>query len=156
MGRLAEEKGIEDLRMALNKVQSASRRIKLKVIQSGSVNYQEMPSVYQEADIFVLPSKTTKTWEEQYGMVLVEAIASGLPIVAYDSGVTKEIIGNAGMLVKENNINDLSVALRTLVESKELRLKLGTIGRRRAEKYFDAKITAKNLEKIYENISGYP
>jgi len=155
VGRLVDEKGVNDLRTAIKKVQSFNRLIKLKIVQSGSVDYRQIPKAYQESDIFVLPSKTTRTWEEQYGMVIVEAMASGLPIVAYDSGAIKEVVGDAGILVKQNKINDLAETLDSLVKSKELRLKLGTIGRRRAEKYFDARKTAKNIEKIYENISGH-
>lgn len=151
VGRLVEEKGINDLQKAVEKNKNA----KLKIVSFGSIGYQEMPKVYQEADIFVLPSKRTKTWEEQYGMVLVEAMASGLPIVAYNTGAIAELVEDAGLLVEENNIDQLANSIKQLIEDKDLRVKLGKIGRRRAEKYFDAKKTAQNLEKIYENISRH-
>ncbi len=113
-------------------------------------SYEQMPEIYQDADIFVLASKTTKTWEEQYGMVLVEAMASGLPIVAYDTGAISEVIGTAGILVKEGDKNDLTISIKHLIENKKLRSKLGKMGRKRAEKEFDAKKTAKKIASIYK------
>lgn len=146
-------------------------KIKLRIIGDGSLNkrlqqliqkdgleddvtiekkeYKEMPKIYQEADIFVLPAKTTRTWEEQYGMVLIEAMASGLPIVAYDSGATPEIIKNKGILVKEGNISGLFTSINQLIEVKELRTKLGKMGRVRAEEYFDSEKTAKRIAEMY-------
>lgn len=116
--------------------------------------YGEMPKVYREADIFVLLSKRTKTWEEQYGMVLVEAMASGLPIIAYDTGAISEIVGNVGILIKEGDKKKLTTSIKHLIEVDELRVKLGKMGRQRAEKEFDAKKTARKILKIYENIGN--
>ena len=82
-------------------------------------------------------------------MVLVEAMASGLPIVAYQSGAIPEIVGNAGILIKEGDRKNLAASIKRLCETKELRDKLGKIGRARAEKYFDAKKTAKQIAKLY-------
>lgn len=172
VGRLVEEKGIMDLYEAFKNV----RNVKLRIIGNGPLksklksmtmsdglsdavkieqkNYEAMPKVYQEADIFVLPSKTTKTWEEQYGMVLVEAMASGLPVIASKTGAISEVIGDWGILVKEGDVEGLTKALVNLLKDANLRRKIGRMGRIRAEKLFDCKKTAKKIEKIYENISG--
>ncbi|MBL7159892.1 glycosyltransferase family 4 protein [Candidatus Microgenomates bacterium] len=116
-------------------------------------SYQEMPQIYQEADIFILPSKKTKTWQEQFGMVLIEAMASFLPIIATRSGAIPEVVGDCGILVDEASVGQLSQALKRLVKDKFLRTKLGKIGRARAEKYFDSQKIAKKIEKVYENLS---
>lgn len=150
VGRWVEEKGIKDLHEAYKKVKSYN--LKLKIVEKK--DYEEMPEIYRSADIFIMPSKTTKTWEEQYGMVLIEAMASGLPIVAYNSGVIAENLGDAGILIKEGDVNGLCNAILRLSNDKDLRLKLGTMGRRRAEKYFDSRKTAQKIARIYENISN--
>jgi glycosyltransferase involved in cell wall biosynthesis len=171
VGRLVEEKGIIDLYQVFVNVKKEFDQIKLKIVGDGllkkqliklirknhlekdititSSNYQNMPKIYQSADIIVLPSKTTKTWEEQYGMVLVEAMASGLPIIAYRSGAIEEIVGNVAILVDEGEVNNLKKQLLLLINNQNLRIKLGKMGRRRAEREFDAQKTANKLEEIY-------
>ena len=179
VGRLVEEKGILDLYEAYkeikkSKIKNQNYNLKLKIVGDGYLKnrlkdlinnddleesitiekkeYEEMPEVYREADILILPSKTTKTWEEQYGMVLVEAMAIGLPIVAYDSGAISEIVGNCALVVDENNIDKLTISIKHLIENKDLRSKLGKMGRARAEKEFDAKKTAKKISNIYKSV----
>lgn len=178
VGRLVEEKGILDLYESFRNIQQSvnniSKKVNLIIIGDGRLKtklinyinkdgldkfvkietkpYDEIPNVYNNADIFVLPSKTTKTWEEQYGMVLIEAMATGLPIIAYRSGAIPEIVENAGILIDEGNVSDLSNTLVQLIADCNLRLKLGKIGRIRVEKEFDSKKQAKKLKKLYENI----
>jgi glycosyltransferase involved in cell wall biosynthesis len=174
VGRLVEEKGIIDLYQAFVNVKKEFDQIKLKIVGDGllkkqliklirknhlekdititSSNYQNMPKIYQSADIIVVPSKTTKTWEEQYGMVLVEAMASGLPIIAYRSGAIEEIVANAAILVNEGEINNLTKQLIFLINNQNLRIKLGKMGRRRAEREFDGRRIAKKLEEIYQGL----
>ena len=167
VGRLVKEKGVDDLREAYKNVKSSlfsrlsrdSREkqisnLKLKIIKAGDKSYNEMPKVYREADIFVLPSKKNKTWEEQYGMVLIEAMASGLPIIAYDSGAIPEVVDEVGIIVKQGDVKELQKQILRLVNDKNLRLKLGRMGRERAKKEFDCKKTAKKIEAIYRNISN--
>jgi glycosyltransferase involved in cell wall biosynthesis len=60
-----------------------------------TVSYDEMPSVYASASCLVLASLPTRSWEEQFGMVLVEAMAAGLPIVTSESGAIPEVAGES-------------------------------------------------------------
>ena len=169
VGRLVEEKGILDVYEAFKKIRFAGNLVNMRIVGSGPLestlranikkdefedcitiekkSYQDMPSLFQQADILCVPSKKTKTWEEQLGMVFIEAMASGLPIVTYDTGSIREVVQNAGFIVTENDIQGLVSSLLRIIEVKDLREKIGTIGRERAEKLFDAK-KAKN--KIYE------
>jgi glycosyltransferase involved in cell wall biosynthesis len=114
------------------------------------VSYENMPGIYQQADIFVLPSVTTKTWEEQYGMALLEGMSAGLPIVTTRSGAIGEIVGNAGLYVTEKSSTEIAHSLITLIEDQSLSQKLGTIGRDRAVKHFNREIFASKLLKLYE------
>ncbi len=148
VGRLVEEKGINDLHKAFERIHN--HNIKLKIISG--YPYEQMPEIYRNADIFVLPSKTTQTGEEQYGMALIEAMASGLPVIAYNCGAVAENLGNVGILIRQSDIDGLIKSILRLSKDKDLRLKLGTMGRRRAEKHFDSRKTAKNLTNLYESI----
>jgi len=149
VGRLVEEKGIKDL----YEVRKRIKECNVRIIGSDKVNYEKMPEIYKRADIFVMPSKTTKTWEEQYGMVLIEAMASGLPIIAYNSGSIPELLGDAGILVEEGNVDRLIEAILSLIDDKNLRLKLGRMSRDRAKKEFDSRKFSQKMAKIYEDLS---
>jgi len=64
-----------------------------------SVPYEEMPGLYAQASCLVLASLPVRFWEEQFGMVLAEAMAGHLPIVASTSGAIPEVVGSGGHLV---------------------------------------------------------
>lgn len=177
VGRLVKEKGILDVYEAFKNVKRVTdnaKRLHLHIVGDGPLkhylekkifedhlekyifienkSYEEMPKEYQQADIFIAPSKRTKTWEEQYGMVFLEAMASGLPIVTYDTGAIKEIVEEAGIICPENNREDLSKSLLHLIANKNERIKMCTMGRERAKKMFDCKKTAKELRELYFSI----
>lgn len=146
VGRQVYEKGIDDIERVIKRIDNAELMI------TSNIPYEKMPEKYQQADIFVMPSRRTKTWEEQYGMSLVEAMASKLPIVAYNSGAIPEILGKAGIVVEEGNTLQLFKTLKRVINSRSLKEKLGRMGRKRAELMFDAHKTAKKLEKLYETL----
>lgn len=171
VGRLVPEKGILDIYQAYRQI--ASKHNRLLIVGSGPLRspleelierdglvnqvtieekqYEDMPKVYTDADVFVLPSKCTATWEEQYGMVLVEAMASGLPVVAYDTGAIGEVVGEAGFLIRENDSQTLLETLQRLSDWR-LRSKVGTMGKDRAANRYDAHQTAIRLANLYQRI----
>ena len=65
-------------------------------VEVRAVPYEEMPSVFAHASCIVLASLPTRLWEEQFGMVLAEALAAGAPIVASDSGAIPEVLNGSG------------------------------------------------------------
>ncbi len=178
VGRLVAEKGILDLYEAFRnlKKSKSTTNVYLRIVGEGQLrsqlekninsdglqqwvnievkSYDEMPSVYHDVDIFCLPSKRTKTWEEQYGMVLVEAMASGLPVVSTNSGSILEVVGDAGILVEESSPNKLQEVLKRLIESDDLRMKMSSKSEERAIKFFDSQKTAVILDRIYKRITG--
>ncbi len=81
-----------------------------------TVPYDEMPALYARASALVLASLPTRGWEEQFGMVLVEAMAAGTPIVAADSGAIGEVLGGAGTLVQPGDWRGIAAALRAVGE----------------------------------------
>lgn len=176
VGRLVEEKGILDLYKAFKEIAKTEQEVVLKIVGAGPFekklrslvqedgldkkitieqkSYQEMPQVFQCADVFCAPSKKTKVWEEQLGMVFLEAMASGLPIVSYKTGSITEVIGNAGLLAEEGNISELTTLIIQIIRAKDLGRKNGTIGRERAERLYDCKKTRDKIYKIYQILSS--
>lgn len=76
-----------------------------------TVPYDEMPALYASASALVLASVPAKGWEEQFGMVLVEAMAAGTPVIAADSGAIGEVLGGQGRLVRPNDWRALAEAI---------------------------------------------
>jgi len=117
----------------------------------GFVSYEKLPDLYREADIFCAPSKEAKIfgikyWEEYFSYALMEAEASGLPIVSTRSGGIDEEVGNENPLVVRGDTNALKIALDSLILDKNKRERVGRQNRARAEKFFDEKIQAQKTE----------
>jgi glycosyltransferase involved in cell wall biosynthesis len=91
-----------------------------------SVPFEKMPEIYRMADVFTLPSASS----ESFGNVLVEAMASGLPVVATDDPVRREIVGEAGIFIDPTNTDEYAKALQ-----KALDTNWGDAPRRQAEKF---------------------
>lgn len=110
--------------------------IKDKVFFAGRASSDELPQYYQLADIFVLPSINRC---EAFGLVLLEAMASGLPCLAANlPGVRRVIDNKCGLLVEPNNISDLAKKIFSLLSNKDLRLAMSQAGRERAVAKFSA------------------
>ena len=104
-----------------------------------------LPRFYSESDIFVLPSE-----REGFGFVLVEAMASGLPVVAGNVSAMPEIVGDGGILVPPRDAPALAEALRFLVESPDKRLDLGRRGRSRVDALFSWEKVIPCILSVYE------
>ena len=148
VGRLVPEKGVHVLVAAMRLLARQGVRLQAKII--GSVNFaggksstyadelmrdcpentEFMPHMagaplaeqFRSASIFCCPS----TWEEPFGMVNVEAMASGLPVVASAVGGIPEIFTHGGgLLVRKNSPVELAAALKSLAENEAERARLG-------------------------------
>jgi glycosyltransferase involved in cell wall biosynthesis len=99
------------------------------------------------ADVFAMPSIG-----EPFGLVYLEAMAIGLPVVALDSGGTAESVehGVTGLLSPEGDPDALTANLKALLRSPELRMSMGRRGRESVEKYFTTERVARDMESIYE------
>jgi glycosyltransferase involved in cell wall biosynthesis len=123
-----------------------------KVIFSPFISYDQIPNIHNLADIFVLPSISEPGWQEQFGMVLIESMASAKPVISTLSGSIPEVIGDAGILVQPDDMLSLYSATRQLALDEELRKKLGEKARLRVENHFDAAKVAKKIKEIYLKI----
>lgn len=77
----------------------------------GAVPYAEMPGLYARASCLVLGSLPTWGWEEQFGMVMVEAMFAGLPVIAASSGAIPEVVGDRATLFPPGDWDGLARAL---------------------------------------------
>ena len=117
-----------------------------------AVPYEKMPEEYQKADMFLAPSLITRHWQEQFGMVLIEAMACGLPIVTTLSGAIEEVVGEAAVKVQPGDFFSLTRAIKNFILNPKARREYGKKARERAVKYFDIEIGAKKLEEVYKKV----
>lgn len=149
VARLTQEKGMNDLELVARDLPEYDFVVvgqgnlvpTGKNISVKSIPYDQIHQVYQQADLFFLPSRKTATWEEQYGMVLVEAMATGLPIVATNSGAIPEVIGGYGQVVKVGDITGMVNAIK-LSLSKKSSLVFN-------KKKFDSRQVLQKLRQLY-------
>lgn len=112
-------------------------------------NSLELTRLYQSCHIFCLP-----TLAEAFGIVAVEASASGLPAVTSNVGGLVDIVdeGVTGFQIRPNDVDTLCTRLRTLVDNKDLRDRMGLAARKRAEARFDARKNGERLVQILQAI----
>jgi glycosyltransferase involved in cell wall biosynthesis len=124
----------------------------------GRVASAEMPEFYRNIDVLVLPSRTTRSWKEQFGRVLVEAMASGVPVVGSDSGEIPHVIGDSGIVFPEGDVAALASLLARLAADPGQRATLAARGRARALARFTQRRIAEATYAVYLDIltSGIP
>lgn len=131
--------GNGELRNQLQKLGNELLSGRFKIV---SLQHEDMPSIYRAADLFTFP---TSGWES-FGLVLLEAMASGLPVVATDDPIRKEIVGNGGFLVDPTNIDEYARMLRAAIATK-----WGDKPRKQAEK-FSWDIVTKKYEHLFQEL----
>lgn len=111
----------------------------------------DMPRIYRAMDIFCMVSEsgTNRFSGEGFGLVSAEAMASGLPIVAVDNPVNREVITGACGLFCQSAPGDIARKVNQLIADPELRIKLAQAGRNRALSHFDIQLTVQTLSEIY-------
>lgn len=115
---------------------------------TGPVPYENIPKLYTESDLFVFPSLA-----ESFGHPLVEAMASGLPIIASDIPICREICGDAALYFSPLHSYDLAEKIVLLWNDPDLRKRLGKIGRERAEARFNWRDHVRRLIEIIERMA---
>jgi glycosyltransferase involved in cell wall biosynthesis len=111
-----------------------------------------MPDYYRGLDLLVLPSRTRPNWKEQFGRVLIEAMATGVPVVGSDSGEIPHVIGDAGIIFPEDDVVTLRETIEKIMGDEELRRRLAQAGRERVlERYTQAQIALETYQ-VYQEI----
>jgi len=112
----------------------------------------EMPAHYRRLDALVLPSRGRPNWREQFGRVLIEAMACGIPVVGSDSGEIPNVLGEAGLIFPEEDAAELGAHLRLLMGDQSLRVSLAQEGRDRVLQYYTQERVAQATHQVYVNM----
>jgi glycosyltransferase involved in cell wall biosynthesis len=172
VGRLAEEKGVDLLLDALDGLDGtwrayvlgsgpASDALHVRARRLGLANRvsfdpwipsSQMPAYYRQLDALVLPSRTRPNWKEQFGRVLVEAMACGVPVIGSDSGEIPHVIGDAGLIFPEEQVDILRAHLARLLSDPNLRADLARRGRERVLARFTQAQVASQTYQVYRAI----
>jgi phosphatidyl-myo-inositol alpha-mannosyltransferase len=134
-------------------VQALERETRGRIVMVGAVRHDQLPPYHAAADAFVSPAVD----QESFGLVLVEAMAAGLPVVASDIPGYREVVrgGVDGLLVPTGDTAALTEALRRVLTDRDLATRLGSAGRERAARYrWD--VVTQQIEAAYrEAIAGH-
>lgn len=127
-----------------------------RVTMGYAVTHENVPALLNSCDVVVLPSLTTPRWKEQFGHVLVEAMACGVPVIGSSSGAIPDTIGDAGLIYDEDRETQLASQLRRLAQDPTLRRALGDRGVCRVREHFSDALIAQNTVAIIEAALGMP
>ncbi len=177
VARLVSEKGVEDLVVALRllagrgveaeltlvgsgplgaRLEVLARELAVRLRVLGTVPYEELPQLHRDSDVLVLASAPRATWREQFGFAVVEAMASGLPVLAGDSGSLDEVVGDPQQLVRPHDAEALAEALEALAGDPARRRAHGERNRSRACERYDRRRVAVRLGELYERVLAAP
>ncbi len=126
-----------------------------RVTMRGLVPSGEVAAAMRALHAFVLPSHTTPRWKEQFGRVLVEAMASGVPPVGSSSGEIPNVIGDGGLVFREGDVADLAAQLQRLIDEPALRATLAARGRARVLDHYTHRAIAERHAAIYRAMLGH-
>jgi glycosyltransferase involved in cell wall biosynthesis len=166
-GRLVESKGLTDLLAAVRTLEAP---VELLLIGDGELRAQlegqpipgsrvrvldgfthdRMASAYAQLDVLALPSRTTPTWKEQFGRVIVEALWCGVPVVGSDSGEIPWLVEltGGGLTFPEGDRAQLAARLSELRAAPELRRQLTRSGRAAVERLFSVPAASDAFERL--------
>lgn len=181
VGRFVPEKGILTLIQAVSQLKHLSWKLLLlgrgdlkdtilseakkagiseRLILIESVPHDQVPCYINLMNVLVLPSQTNnqfKTltsvgWKEQFGHVLIEAMACKVPVIGSDSGEIPNVIGEAGLIFPEQNTDALKKAISQLIEQSELAQNLAHWGYQRVIENYTNTALAKQHYQFYRNL----
>lgn len=169
VGRLAEKKGVSYLIEAMKKVEAKliivgdgplrenlrnqATGMEEKVSFLGAKTHEELKTIYASSDIFVAPSITAKDGDKEgFGLVFLEAMSSGLPVIGSNSGGIPSIVKNEenGFLVEEKDVNGLAEKINLLISDETLWNIYSKNAVKTAQKYDYSKIAQEYAQKLYE------
>jgi glycosyltransferase involved in cell wall biosynthesis len=105
-----------------------------------------------ELDVVLVPSLTTPRWKEQFGRVAAQAMVAEAVVIASDSAALREVVGDAGLLVTEGDVNGFARVLRLLIDDPEHRAEIGAAARARAVERFSWEAVAAQMDQMYRDL----
>ncbi|MFA5974887.1 MAG: glycosyltransferase family 4 protein [Elusimicrobiota bacterium] len=174
IGRFVPEKGILDLLECIPSLNRGREAMRLRFLFVGAgplqpvleqaqdrypelirvhpfVPYEDISALHNLADVFVLPSRPTPKWQEQFGYVLIESMASGKPVVTTRTGSIPDVAGDAALLVEPGQPKALGEGLAAVIDGKEKLSFLSHKALARAQQLFSAERNAPLIESFYQS-----
>ena len=136
--------------------QAAKNGIAEQVIFAGAVSHREAARYMKALDVFVLPSRTMPNWKEQFGRVIIEAMACAIPVIGSDSGEIPNLIRatGGGLVFRERDVTDLAAKMVELCQETQKRVDLGARGARAVAEHYSLDAVASRLHTIFRDTIG--
>ena len=172
LGRFEPQKGVLDLLTALERVRAPWHALFVgggslhgtietfaashpnRVHIATGVPHGEVPQWLNAMTLLCAPSRTTPVWREQFGRMLIEAMACGVPALASDSGEMPAVLHDAGRVLPEGDADAWAVAIDTHLREEEMRAVLSRRGVERAHTYFAWPVVARRHLDFFEMLLG--
>jgi phosphatidylinositol alpha-1,6-mannosyltransferase len=173
LGRLTEEKGLDILMASLEQVdlslpwslflmgngpyeskiagwikkRSLTERVKIRLL-----THCDVPRCLAAMDLLIAPSQTREHWKEQFGRMLIEAFASGVPVIGSDSGEIPYVVDKAGKIVPEGDVGAWAKAIEEMLRNPAARKRYRQVGLKRS-RLFSSSAVAQELGKFFKEYS---
>lgn len=174
VGRIVEQKGLKTLLEALAEIQelpwrlvivgngeyeaefdaiARSKNLHSRIHRIGYVPNPEIPEYLSAFDVLVLPSETRSNWKEQFGRVIIEAMACQTPVIGSDSGEIPHLIQatKGGLVFSEGNAKEFADRLRQLILNPDERSHLAQVGQQSVLRNYTNSLLAKRFITTVEN-----
>lgn len=171
-GRMVQEKGVQVLidavarlrgNWALILIGNGPKREKIieqakvlgiaeRVRLVNSMPHYELAEYYNVMDVLVSPSISSPLWKEQFGLIIAQAMSSGVPVIGSNCGETPNLIGEAGLIFPEGDSVALAAQLQRLHDDKALRSKLGQLGVERIKNHYSFKQIAEQTYNVWRDL----
>lgn len=175
VGRIAHHKGIDTLLAAAHQLKQQGCRCHLHLCGSGpdeaefmllaqeyglndaitwrgGVRHDEVPEEIGKMDVLVLPSRTIPTWKEQFGHVLIEAMAVGIPVVGSTCGEIPNVVGHSDLIFPEGDAPALAAILGRLIQDSSWRQAMAQHSLERVEQHYSHTRIAERLIEMWQGI----
>ncbi|MFW6075396.1 MAG: glycosyltransferase, partial [Chloroflexota bacterium] len=172
VGRIVPEKGLDTL---LSAVAGLPDSVDVKIVGSGTARGElaelagrlglgdrvhfpgtvpatDVPALLADLDVLVLPSRSRPNWKEQFGRILIEAMACETPVIGSDSGEIPHVIGDAGLIFPEDNPEALRNRISQVIADPTFAADLGRRGRERALDRFTQQQVARQTYDVYRKV----
>ena len=175
LGRLVPEKGLDVLFTAVSQLKQqdlqcqvticgsgasetelrrevAQQRINDRVVWRGAVRHEAAPVELGKFDVLVLPSRTVATWKEQFGHVIIEAMAMGIPVIGSSCGEIPYVINRDDLVFPEGNPVALAEILKRMICDRNWHEEMGNYGIERVAQYYSHERIAQRLLEQWQTL----
>lgn len=173
LGRLVPEKGIDVLFAAVSQLRQQGLNCRVTICGSGrsqadlkqeaerqqiseivtwkgAVRHEEAPRELGQFDVLVLPSRTIDTWKEQFGHVIIEAMAMGIPVIGSSCGEIPHVIAHDDLIFPEENASALAKILKRAICDRLWLQEMSNYGIERVNLYYSHERIARRLIDLWQ------